>query len=209
MRLLIIRHADPEYVGDTLTSDGFLQAEALGRRLSSGLEGVEGWTAELTDWPRLPGPDRLPIWCANRASDPEMAPYADLLSSLHSASDAFLARHGYNHNHARAGTYSTQRPTNRDIIAVFCHGGFGVVWLAYLLQIPIPVAAASFTLLPSSVTTVLFDERAPDAVSPRVIGMGDVGHLYADKLKIPNSKYERKNQFGDHKRPSGIKANFW
>jgi Histidine phosphatase superfamily (branch 1) len=33
MRILIIRHADPEYDGDTLTAAGHAEAEALARRL--------------------------------------------------------------------------------------------------------------------------------------------------------------------------------
>jgi broad specificity phosphatase PhoE len=33
MRILIIRHADPEYNGDTLTAAGHAEAEALARRL--------------------------------------------------------------------------------------------------------------------------------------------------------------------------------
>eukprot|EP00168_Porphyra_purpurea_P009456 TRINITY_DN2301_c0_g2_i1.p3 TRINITY_DN2301_c0_g2~~TRINITY_DN2301_c0_g2_i1.p3 ORF type:complete len:190 (+),score=20.68 TRINITY_DN2301_c0_g2_i1:59-571(+) len=92
MRILIIRHADPEYHGDTLTPAGHAEAAALGARLARALEGpvdrlftsplgrardtaaaiavaaasppagipprtltpsVEGWTRELSDWPRL------------------------------------------------------------------------------------------------------------------------------------------------------------
>lgn len=62
-------------------------------------------------------------------------------------------------------------------IAVFCHGGFGLTWLAHLLQIPFPLVYSNFYLWPSSVTTILFDERVPGNVTPRCIGLGDISHL--------------------------------
>ncbi len=37
---------------------------------------------------------------------------------------------------------------------------------------------AGFYLAPSSVTTVLFDERTRDVAVPRCIGLSDVSHLY-------------------------------
>ena len=62
-------------------------------------------------------------------------------------------------------------------IAVFCHGGFGLTWLAHLLQIPFPLVYSNFYLWPSSVTTILFDERVPGTATPRCIGLGDISHL--------------------------------
>jgi len=104
------------------------------------------------------------------------------------ASDAFIARHGY----VRAGgRYRIAKP-NREKIAVFCHGGFGLFWLAHLLAIPQPLMWAGFHLPPSSVTTILFDERTKDWAVPRCIGLGDVSHLYAAGLPT---------------QPAGIKAN--
>lgn len=254
MRLLIIRHADPEYINDSLTSEGKKEAEALAKRLASGLEGrithmytspmgrarataapteealglkstTEQWTRELTYWPRLAGQDRpgeggLAMWDiaadAVRSSPdlntpnqwdivPAISDAAESYRKLQAESDAFLARHGY----VREGhRYRIVKP-NRDIIAVFCHGGFGLTWLAHLLSLPLSMIWTSFYLAPSSVTTILFDERSPDFAFPRAIAVSDVGHLYEAGLTLPNSKYERRNSFGNWKRPSGIKANFW
>lgn len=81
---------------------------------------------------------------------------------------------------------------NRAKIAVFCHGGLGLTWLAHLLEIPLPLVWSGFWLPPSSVTTVLFDERSPQWAVPRVVGLGDVSHLYEAGLPV---------------QPSGIKAN--
>lgn len=64
-------------------------------------------------------------------------------------------------------------------------------------------------LAPSSVTTVLFEERTKDYAVPRCIGLGDISHLYASGLRIPNSSYEKANSFYPFPRPSGIKSNFF
>lgn len=81
-RLYIIRHADPEYYGDTLTEHGQLEAEALAKRLANDPQfaltkiysspmgrakataeytskqlgipiEIEDWTKELTHWGRI------------------------------------------------------------------------------------------------------------------------------------------------------------
>ncbi len=186
---------------------------------------VEEWTRELTYWPRLgnagrPGEGGLALWdisgesvrketglnmenqfSEGAAADVSESNYTDLIA----ASDAFVARHGYE----REGGRYRIRSANRDVIAVFCHGGFGLTWLAHLLAIPLATVWSSFYLAPSSVTTVLFDERSKQFAVPRAIGVGDVGHLYAEGLVMPNSKYEKANVFGNWKRPSGVKANFF
>jgi broad specificity phosphatase PhoE len=100
--------------------------------------------------------------------------------SLCERSDDLLRHHGYD----RAdGRYRCARP-NHDRIAVFCHGGFGLTWLAHLLALPLPLVWSGFWLPPSSVTTVLFDERSPEWAVPRCIGLGDVSHLYAAGLPV-------------------------
>lgn len=103
-------------------------------------------------------------------------------------SDAFLARHGYVRE---GGRYRVERG-NRDRVAVFCHGGLGLWWLAHLLELPLPLMWTGFFLPPSSVTTVLFDERSQQWAVPRCLGVGDVSHLYAAGLPV---------------QPAGIKAN--
>jgi probable phosphoglycerate mutase len=95
-------------------------------------------------------------------------------------SDAFLAQHGYQRE---GGRYRILR-SNRDRIAVFCHNGFGLTWLAHLLELPLPLVWAGFWLAPSSVTTLLFDERSGDWAVPRCLGVGDVSHLYAESLPV-------------------------
>lgn len=104
-------------------------------------------------------------------------------------SDQFIQRLGYERIEGR---YRPVRP-NRDQIAIFAHGGFILTWLAHLLAIPVPLIWSGFWLPPSSVTTLLFDERTPEWAVPRCIGVGDVSHLYHAGLPVL---------------PRGIMANF-
>ncbi|HSI86097.1 MAG: histidine phosphatase family protein [Candidatus Methylacidiphilales bacterium] len=114
--------------------------------------------------------------------------YRDRYTQLQADSDALMATLGY----PREGNVYRIERSNRDKVAVFCHGGLGLTWLAHLLNIPLPLFWAGFFLPPSSVTTVLFDERGTEFATPRCIGMGDISHLYAEDLPM---------------QPSGIKTN--
>lgn len=196
MRLYIIRHAEPDYPRDALTARGHAQARALARRLSTmgidqvysspmnraletarytaerlGLEvQVEDWTRELEDW-WVPD-DALgerPVWQVDAATLRALAPGReiwplDALERLRSAAGEFLARH---ENASSQG------------LAVFCHAGFALTWLAHLLAIPLPLMWAGFSLLPGSVTTIVFEELAGGGAAPRCLSLGDVAHLQA------------------------------
>ena len=232
MRLYIVRHADPDYINDTITPEGHLEAQALAKRFQKeGLHkiyssplgrakdtakytadllnlelNIEHWTKELDDhvslepWGRMftinvPGEiirgcEPLP----DHETWYKRGPFANTnfhntYKKLREFSDEFLSRHGYER---QGGRYLCKRP-NRDKIAVFCHGGFGLTWLSILLELPPSLVWAGFWMPPSSVTTILFDERSNQWAVPRCIGFGDVSHLYAEGLPV---------------RPSGIIANF-
>jgi broad specificity phosphatase PhoE len=95
-------------------------------------------------------------------------------------SDNFLERHGYKRE---GGRYRILHPSEEKI-AVFCHAGFGMTWLAHLLEIPVTLVWSGFWFPPSSVTTVLLEERSPGWAVPRCIGVGDVSHLYEAGLPV-------------------------
>ena len=236
MRLLIIRHADPDYPNNTITAAGHLEAAALAKRMATlrpslpsrlyasplgrarhtadytakalGMAyAIEDWTAELgcgVNWPadgpkiaawdvpaellREPATDELGAgrWSTDMIDHPDVRAEREKVAR---GSDEFLARHGY----VREGGRFRIVQGHRDTIAVFCHGGFGLTWLAHLLALPLAMVWGGFWLPPSSVTTVLFDERSADWATPRAIGVGDVSHLYEAGLAV---------------QPSGIKANY-
>lgn len=106
--------------------------------------------------------------------------YAALYETIVNDSDAFLLRHGYEREEGR---YRIQAP-NREAVAVFCHLGFGLTWLSHLLEIPFPLVWSSFWLPPSSVTTILFEERSERWAVPRCTGLGCVAHLHKASLPV-------------------------
>jgi probable phosphoglycerate mutase len=191
MRLYIIRHAEPDYPRDALTARGHAQAQALADRLSGmeidqvysspmnraletarytaerlGLEvQVESWTRELEDWWV---PDEIlgerPVWQVDAATLRAMMPGQeiwppDALERLRSASGEFLGR--------------PENASSRGI-AVFCHAGFALTWLAGLLGVPLPLMWAGFSLSPGSVTTVAFEALAGGGTAARCLGLGDL-----------------------------------
>ncbi len=112
-----------------------------------------------------------------------------VIARVNRHSDAFLQRHGYRRS---GGRYRVLKD-NRERVAVFCHGGFGLTWLSHLLEIPPPLMWSGFWMAPSSVTTVLFDRRSPKWAVPRCIGFCDTSHLRLEGLPVSTH---------------GIKANF-
>ena len=233
MRLLIIRHADPDYENNTITPEGHLEAKALAVRLAkekidrlyASTMGrardtmhyteqalkkkgqLEEWACEIEDYRvELEPWGKLAAWQVPgeivRAGLPVSAPeiwntipclkdplYKKRCDLVAQQADDFLARHGYQRE---GGRYACVKP-HSEKIAIFCHNGLGLTWLAHLLNLPVPLVWTGFWLAPSSVTTVLFDERSKDWAVPRCIEVGDTSHLAVAGLPV---------------RPRGIRANF-
>lgn len=115
--------------------------------------------------------------------------FREIFEELKRNSDEFLSELGYSRE---GGTYRITAG-NRERVAIFCHAGFGLTWLAHLLDLPLTMVWSGFFLAPSSVTTVLFDERSDSTATPRCLAVGDTSHLHAAGLPI---------------QPSGIVANY-
>ena len=99
--------------------------------------------------------------------------------------DAFMAEHGYvrrPENGFPSRVYDVQPDAKRDLtVAFFCHLGLGTALLASITGIPLPLVWKTFFLPTTSVTTLITEpERwAIDQPVFRVVGLGDVSHLYA------------------------------
>lgn len=115
--------------------------------------------------------------------------YRESWNRIRAGSDALLAAHGHERQSA---AYRVVRP-NTDRVAVFCHGGLGLTWLAHLLHLPVPMVWSGFWMTPTGVTTVLLDQRSTTHATPRVLATNQTPHLALADLP-PN--------------PHGIKANF-
>jgi broad specificity phosphatase PhoE len=166
----------------------------------------EPWTAELSPWGPVPGAAvSLAYWDQHGHAirspafldslQPEVIEgiaVPDFLANLPriaTDSDDFLARHGL----VRDGGAYRVSPCDSQSIAVFCHMGFGLTWLAHLLALPTPLVWCGFHLHTTSVTTLLFDEREPGIATPRALWVGDITHL---------------NRAGIEPSRMGIKANY-
>lgn len=217
MKLLIIRHADPDYEADSLTKQGWIEAELLSKRISTmditkfyvSPLGRARDTASLTlkkmnreaeecQWlrefqPQIQRPDKegrsitwdwLPQdWTGNDDFYHKQAwmehevlkegqvakEYAWVTESL----DELLARHGY----VREENYYRAVRSNMDTIAFFCHFGLECVLLSHLLGISPMVLWHKMCAAPSSVTTLITEERRKGIALFRMSSFGDVSHL--------------------------------
>lgn len=222
MRILIVRHADPDYSIDGLTEKGKREAALLTERLCRervvrvytsplgraratcapycermGIEPVvKDWlteynmTVDLPDgrksltwnlppsyWTQKPGL-YTPAWSEETPYRESTAPrvYREMGAGL----DALMREEGYE----RTGGYFTRLagcPEKDETIAFFCHQGAGQVVLSLLTGTPLPVFLHTFFLPTSSVSTAFMEcwNREERAYIPRVIGLGDLSHLYA------------------------------
>lgn len=157
------------------------------------------WIRELEEWDvEMPSGNPIAAWNVHgewlRQAKPYptnddwhcMAPYSGRgLELKHrlimEESDRFLEGLGYRREE---GKYRIVR-SNKRKIAVFCHHGLGVTWISHLLELPLPLVWTGFWMAPSSVTTILMDERSAEWAVPRCLGFGDTSHLY--KTGLPTS----------------------
>ena len=219
MKILIVRHADPDYSIDSLTPTGWEEAELLSQRLCN-LDvrnfyvsplGRAKATASLTlqklnreavecQWLRefkvsISRPDRerlsipwdwLPLdWtCQPEYFDYQKWHTTDIMQAGHvkeeydwvtSELDKLLSSHGYE----RENHYYRAVQPNNDTIVFFCHFGLECVLLSHLLNIS-PMAIWHGTCAaPSSVTTIVTEERRKGYAYFRMSSFGDTSHLYA------------------------------
>jgi len=219
VKILFIRHGDPDYVHDSLTEKGFIEAKLLAEKLKDvnidyyyvsplgrakdtasftlekkGVKAVECdwlrefdapiWRPDVTEkrmipWDWLPQ-DRCTYedffsydkWMSH-PSMVEGAVYEEY-KRVTGNFDALLEKHGY----VRNGHYYNAVNPNNDTIALFCHFGVSCILVSYLLSISPIVALHGFCAPPSSVTTLVTEERRRGIASFRMNSYGDVSHLY-------------------------------
>lgn len=219
MKLLIVRHADPDYSIDSLTETGWIEAELLSKRLTTldvkafyvspmgrakdtasltlkalGREAEEcKWLREFSVFAKKPYEeeksclwDWLPeYWTEdpvcydpNRWMESDFfrdAPVAQEYRWVTEEFDRLLASHGY----VREKNYYRAVEANEDTIVFFCHFGLECVLLSRLLHISPMVLWHGTCAAPTSVTTVVTEERREGIASFRITALGDTSHLYA------------------------------
>lgn len=217
MKLLLIRHGDPDYTIDSLTEKGHAEARLLAERIApmdikayymSPLGRAQktaeytlnkaGRTAEVLDWAREydvriddgKGGRRIPWdmlpgdWTAvpeyydmDKWMDVPIMKEAEMragIGKVYDGLDQLLERHGYKRE---GNTYRAVRP-NEDTIALFCHFGVTCVMLSHLLGVSPMVLWHGTMSAPTSVTTLITEERREGTAAFRMTTFGDVSHLY-------------------------------
>ncbi len=92
--------------------------------------------------------------------------------------DAFLASLGFAREGGRYRVVPSGAADARpQRVAVVCHNGTILLWLAHLLELPLPLVFCGFYAWPASVTTVFMECHSAAWAVPRVLGVADVSHL--------------------------------
>ena len=219
MKLLIVRHGDPDYTIDSLTPKGWKEVDYLSEKLAkldvkafyvsplgrardtasltlkkmNRTATEEPWLREFDahihrpddpekeniswdwlpqDWtaePRFYLPDEW--WKVPVMMDGHVKEEYDWVTSNF---DALLASHGY----VRNGLTYRVEEANNDTIVFFCHFGLECVLLSHLLHISPMVLWHGTCAAPSSVTTLITEERRPGIACFRMSSFGDISHLY-------------------------------
>lgn len=220
MKILIIRHGDPDYSIDSLTEKGWREAEYLSERLcamdirafyvsplgraqdtlSPTLKKL-GRTAEVKPWlrefdthidrPDVPDEkkvcwDWLPQdWTVepkffqyDHWMEPEVMANSDVPEQYHWVIENFdklIADNGY----VRENNYYRAVAPSNDTICIVCHFGLECVLLSRLLNISPMQLWHGLCAAPSSVSTIVTEERREGYASFRMGAFGDTSHLYA------------------------------
>lgn len=218
MKLVFVRHGDPDYVHDSLTEKGKVEAEILSGRIAkltvrdfycsplgraqetaAYALGKIGRDAVTCDWLRefpgfiideQTGNRRIPWdlmprdWTARpRLYDKEKwlkeplmqtGDVEEVYARVCNGIDGLLAGYGYVRD---GGMYRTQGG-NGDTLVFFCHLGVTFAIMAHLIGLSPVVLWQGFFVAPTSVTTLVTEERIPGEVFFRCTGLGDISHLY-------------------------------
>lgn len=134
---------------------------------------------------RIPWDYKPSIWMDRKAlrsmddwlTDPLMAEgdVAKIWQETAEGLDALLARYGF----TRDGHIYRAADNRPDTIVLFCHFGIMMACLSYLIGITPMNLWHGFCTQPSSVTTVITEERVKGEVAWRCMQLGDISHLYA------------------------------
>lgn len=219
MRLLFVRHAEPDYAVDSLTPKGRLEAELLSRRLArlqvkafyvsplgrakdtaaptlrkvDRTAEIRPWLAEFRGhyydeargrnhvpwdlkpevWRSFPGSYDLDGWTQHPLFTGSNVDA--IWQETKAGIDGLLAEHGF----FRDGIIYRCEDNRPDTLVFFCHFGVAGAIIAHLTGVPVMPLWHGMCMLPSSVSTVVSEERVKGQVAWRCCGFGDISHLYA------------------------------
>ena len=212
MRLIFIRHGDPDYEKDSLTEKGWKEAALLAERAalwdisdiycsplgrakataSCFLE-KSGRKAEVFDWlQEFPvkvfredlGRMKVP-WDMKPSYWTKEEAYDKICSGI----DQLLLKYGYERH---GGYYLRRNPEEDDQeknIVFFCHLGVMLAIMGHLMGISPAVLWHGFFVAPTSVTVLGSEEMKKGEAYFRCQVLGDTRHLYEGKEPVSQSGY--------------------
>lgn len=217
MKLVIVRHGEPNYAIDSLTRKGRREAKLLAKKLIKSSENnyyycsplgrakktasytmkvlrkeceILPWLTEFEGqinengkptncWDRLPSYwTNEEIYYSEKWYDTELFKELDVKGKYDAVCkgiDELLKKHGYVHE----GKHYNAVNSNHDTIVLFCHFGVESVILSHIFGISPMVLWHNTVALPTSVTTLVTEEREKGTAIFRMTAFGDTGHLYA------------------------------
>ncbi len=219
MKLIIIRHGDPDYLNDTITAKGEVEAALLSevvkrikpdtvycspkgraQKTCQASQKVLGFEYETLPWMKefsgkIFNPtthkrticwDLMPsfftkhplLYNGERWMEDPLLSQTDVeekYNMIKEGLEALLKKHGYE----REGDTKLFRAvrSNRDTVVLFCHFALLGSILSILTGASPYIFWQHFCALPTSVTTIVTEEREEGLVSFRCIGYGDLSHL--------------------------------
>lgn len=213
MIIYIIRHADPDYLNDTITEFGWKQANALAKWLKE--ERID----KIYTSPMGRAIDTASPTCKVKGMKSEILPWAaehddymtsHLLKHGDKCSYCFSLEKGiYDykdfqdskrmqtvekmlksaddflalHGYVREGAFYKVTKENDERIAIFCHGGFGSTWISHLIGLPAGLSFGTISLSTSSVTEIYFPVAENNYIRPHLNRLGEIHHMRRAGLK--------------------------
>ena len=192
MRLLLIRHGDPDYAHDTLTEKGRREAALLA-------EEMKGFSkAEFYVSPLGRARDTAAFTCRQTGKEPRILDWLEEFPAKVDINDSEWLQRAYpdtrKEGNRFAGriawdmlpAYWTSSPEyfdrmlwrNTETLVFFCHFGISCVLLSHLWGVSPFVLWHSMALAPTSVTELVTEEREKGYAYFRAVRIGDISHLY-------------------------------
>ena len=205
MRILLIRHGDPDYVNDTLTEKGRREAALLAKRAVSMNMGecyksplgrakdtatpcleVTGKTAEILDWlQEFPAqvdlnknPELEKAYPDVKKEGEHFLPRIawDMVPGYWTEHEAYMDKNAW--RETEVAHYCVEKESD-ETVTFFCHFGISCVLLSHLWNVSPFVLWHCLALAPTSVTEVVTEEREQGTAYFRGLKVGDISHLYA------------------------------
>lgn len=219
MRLIFIRHGDPNYEKDCLTEKGQREAALLadrtkdwqvddvfvsphGRARETAAPSLKNWDKDATvlHWAREFVVDDRIVWDflpaewtkedGNFCENQWVAcPRTVFAQEEYKTVCRELDELLASYGYERQGRYYRVREHSDKTVVIFCHFGVSMIFLSHLLNLPAQALLHGLFMATTSITVLNTEERAEGAAYFRAERVGDTAHLSRGGEPISESGY--------------------